>query len=829
MASISPSIIKTGTSEKSNNQIATETSAPVTSMESNATQSSTDIAVTPQRKQELLLEARRARVEWVDSSSNPFRFDTSLDDGHDADLHSSAEANGFKAQESDQKNVIQNTYAGKSIPSVVEVVNMLYGLGEEEGGGLNQKSLNARIINQLSSQVLSEDTKKVICNHERENSSILTIEYTSNSFPSNEAIEKNTNIRQAIQNYVKFIQKLRSPESADIVQSAKHFVTSFPDIVARNAVHNSNLTDNDPILSKNNSNEKTENNDVIATAKHVAQSIHSYIDNRLESMQKNNNVSKLPNNSATNSNETQPSESQDQSKKHFILQKLAVSIQTYLNSTCESMKKSNKSSSLSSLWMPIKSDIDTEKNEDGAQSEEDELWISIQTAFESFLYSKCHDTIWSVLDPDTVLSPLKEAISTAKRIEEPNRRILETMENLHFLDAKHLEIQCILKCDAYKGNLAEESEPKSSTEHKSEAKLSTSKFNLRDVFMNPIQLLQTLPAWYSPADKLRCIHETYKEIVIVLSNLSNSSQSSSAESQPSADDILPAFIYTLIQAKPFPIISNLKFIEFLAREDQLRGEAGYAFTNLYGAVQFLLDLNLDLDENMTVRNENGESNYSDGDNDIVKTDRNKLPFAIDAEEWKAHLRRYQESKLSQMMGSMNGKFNDQDDDTINAEGNANTESNSDDKDFPSVLEIRAARLRGEEIDLNWISQWQALKKPNELPKPGNLKESKQGASSIVQDQDGDNQTNQSSKSFFHSTFPVGFTRSYTFLGKKPYDIRMGDIQQLLAEYHQLVHACETMVSERNAIQKESQKLKIQRQRNKLQNIAVAADASTSND
>ena len=149
MASISPSIIKTGTSEKSNNQIATETSAPVTSMESNATQSSTDIAVTPQRKQELLLEARRARVEWVDSSSNPFRFDTSLDDGHDADLHSSAEANGFKAQESDQKNVIQNTYAGKSIPSVVEVVNMLYGLGEEEGGGLNQKSLNARIINQV--------------------------------------------------------------------------------------------------------------------------------------------------------------------------------------------------------------------------------------------------------------------------------------------------------------------------------------------------------------------------------------------------------------------------------------------------------------------------------------------------------------------------------------------------------------------------------------------------------------------------------------------------------------------------------------------------------
>merc|ERR1712224_234208 len=119
--------------------------------------------------------------------------------------------------------------------------------------------------------------------------------------------------------------------------------------------------------------------------------------------------------------------------------------------------------------------------------------------------------------------------------------------------------------------------------------------------MTPILLLRSLPAWFSPTDKLRCIHETYKEIVSILSKISNSSSDADdskvsdpakMNSQPSADDILPAFIYTLIQARPFPIVSNLKFVEHMSTKDQLRGEAGYAFTNLYGAVQFLLELNM---------------------------------------------------------------------------------------------------------------------------------------------------------------------------------------------------------------------------------------------
>jgi hypothetical protein len=63
-----------------------------------------------------------------------------------------------------------------------------------------------------------------------------------------------------------------------------------------------------------------------------------------------------------------------------------------------------------------------------------------------------------------------------------------------------------------------------------------------------------------------------------------------AKKLPSADDVLPAIILTVIRARSERLLFNLKFVEDFCAPEDLRGEAGYAFTNLHGAVQFLQEL-----------------------------------------------------------------------------------------------------------------------------------------------------------------------------------------------------------------------------------------------
>ena len=122
---------------------------------SSTTTKSSSVAVTPHRKQELLLEARRARVEWVDTSPHPFHVIPIQNQYEDPIILLSSIANGnnFDGEEDEvhinQKNLIQGSHAGQSIASAMEVVKVLYGVGEEEGGGLNHQLLHDRIAKQV--------------------------------------------------------------------------------------------------------------------------------------------------------------------------------------------------------------------------------------------------------------------------------------------------------------------------------------------------------------------------------------------------------------------------------------------------------------------------------------------------------------------------------------------------------------------------------------------------------------------------------------------------------------------------------------------------------
>ena len=122
MASIPITAMKNTNDEKKNIRIPVETPVSTTSIKSNTSVSSSTPAVTAHRKQELLLEARRARVEWVDSSSDPFRSNKHLENDDNTPLFYSSPlasaTNIVETQAFDEgKDLIQSTYAGQSIPS----------------------------------------------------------------------------------------------------------------------------------------------------------------------------------------------------------------------------------------------------------------------------------------------------------------------------------------------------------------------------------------------------------------------------------------------------------------------------------------------------------------------------------------------------------------------------------------------------------------------------------------------------------------------------------------------------------------------------------------
>merc|ERR1712071_343031 len=123
-----------------------------------------------------------------------------------------------------------------------------------------------------------------------------------------------------------------------------------------------------------------------------------------------------------------------------------------------------------------------------------------------------------------------------------------------------------------------------------------------------------------------------------------------------------------------------------------KGEAGYAFTNLYGAVQFLLDLNMDIG-NIADDTGSDVTSHNDDSSAIKKDVGLSLPFAIKAEEWKAHLMQYKKKKMADILASLekNNLENDNhnDDENDDSDHSINKAGNQENNNFPSVSEIRA--------------------------------------------------------------------------------------------------------------------------------------------
>lgn len=335
-------------------------------------------------------------------------------------------------------------------------------------------------------------------------------------------------------------------------------------------------------------------------------------------------------------------------------------------------------------------------------TKEESIWQS----FESFIYGHCFPHIDSIL--------------WTREASERDRQWLERLELLQFVQPKHLEIYCL-----------DDSQ------------------DIEDLLAAPIESLRLVERFYSPHGKLNCVLSLYKNVNAVLKRALNRLPSSDSTHQkmPTADDVLPTIILVLLKAKPARLLTNLQFVEDWSSPEYLRGEAGYAYTNLYGAVHFLQELDLD--------------------------EPNSLQISPD--EFRKGLEASRHAAASKGLHQKSEQKCPQPSTETLSPPEKIIESHI------SPREVREARLRGETTDAIWAHR---------LWSQSTQTDQQASAESAGQ--------TERRSAFDEATeiLPTDFNRHYTFLNSRPEDIRLSDLPQLLSEYRLLVRTTEQLIADR---------------------------------
>ncbi|KAL6504911.1 hypothetical protein OROHE_023669 [Orobanche hederae] len=98
--------------------------------------------------------------------------------------------------------------------------------------------------------------------------------------------------------------------------------------------------------------------------------------------------------------------------------------------------------------------------------------------------------------------------------------------------------------------------------------------------------LQKINMYKAPRDKLVCILNCCKVINNLLLNASNASN----EDHPGADEFLPVLIYVTVKANPPLLHSNLSYIQRFRRQTRLVSESAYFFTNMLSVESFIINI-----------------------------------------------------------------------------------------------------------------------------------------------------------------------------------------------------------------------------------------------
>ena len=266
-----------------------------------------------------------------------------------------------------------------------------------------------------------------------------------------------------------------------------------------------------------------------------------------------------------------------------------------------------------------------------------------------------------------------------------------------------------------------------------------------------------------------------------------------------ADDVISALILVIVKASAAQtkvslkkLLRDLHFVENFAPQEYKRlgqGEAEYAFTSLYGAVYFLQGVELDFD---------GEDSGNKSNRLCISNEDLRRGL-----EKSRALAAQKNAKFGAAVGGIKA-------DSDNPKGLISRgvdqllgESDSGVAEAPSfvptprelsVREVRAARLRGETLNLEW-----ALNRQD-------------GQTGIEQKLGDSSPTKSPSRSVFTP-------QRYTFLGVRPENIKLSDLPRLLDEYRKLVLANEQLLGEHqranNKIQSERKRLRDEKHRRTL--------------
>ena len=396
-------------------------------------------------------------------------------------------------------------------------------------------------------------------------------------------------------------------------------------------------------------------------------------------------------------------------------------------------------------------------------------------AFESFLYGHCRSVMDSVLWTDDL----------ERREEEWKDRT----HALQFVTARHLEVACLQDYDPPR---------------------------VQTILQEPVQALLSLPSYHAPYEKLQRILAMYRNINAALTKTLNPDLDETNDERkrkkklPSADDILPTIILTVLQARPDRLQYHLQLIDDFCPPEQLRGEAGYAYTNLYGAIQFLSDLNLQV----STKEEEAKD---------AKAPEN---LSISAEEFQQGLATCRAAAQERLATKQQTAADDSKDGTtslgiVPALSVLESLSRLSTDPVITAQDVRSARAAGETINVEWALRHYKQSKPADMVwdmQEQALTEQEEAQQQQQQQQQGMDETagsttsakppeseepdedatelaNPTSKSAAAAT---ASRRSYTFLSRQPEDIKVTDLPLLLEEYRRMVHTTEELLAERHA-------------------------------
>lgn len=381
-------------------------------------------------------------------------------------------------------------------------------------------------------------------------------------------------------------------------------------------------------------------------------------------------------------------------------------------------------------------------------------------SLEKFVYSKCRRDI------DKVLLTACEEIKDAKSMKTLEVELHDKMLSLQFVTPAHLEIQCL----------------------KSKSTSDTVDSHESIDLSYTIQQIQSIHGLSSPRQMLQSILLAHRGVSVALNE-------ACGQETTGADDVLPTLILATLRAHPPHLLSSLRFIEDFAPISLLRGEAGYAYTNLCGAMQFIRELDMDghLAEVISLEGTGEKSAVLS-----IGPEEFRLGLEMCRRKMKAKMEEKEQLKLGSVEECMNNDYHGGYD--------ANNEQCINGTSFQiniTAHDVRDARTRGETIDLDWAMR-------------------KQSKSALLQR----NATDASSDTIKYNQqlnlppeeppLPSHFLRSYSYLTSNPDSIGIRDLPKLLKEYKMLVHVTEKLLNERSVWRESERKRQTKLERQQLE-------------